>query len=58
MTEIVIAVLHDPAVLASRLDHLAAFPKVVRDRLFDVDILSGLAGPNRDQRVSVVSARE
>ena len=46
--------LHDALVLAGRLDHLAAFPRIVAERLFHVHVLAGLAGPNRGQRVPMV----
>ena len=46
--------LDDAVVFARRLDHLAAFPDVVRDRLLDVDVLARLAGPDDDQRMPVV----
>ena len=48
------AVLHDPLVLAGGLDHLAALEDVVRGGLFHVDVLAGLAGPDRFQGVPVV----
>jgi len=40
--------------VSSRLDHLAAFPQVVAQRLFAIDILARLAAPNRYQCVPVV----
>ena len=46
--------LHDPAVLPRGLDHLAALPDAVAGRLLDVDVLAGLAGPDRAQGVPVV----
>src|SRR5262245_21033201 len=46
--------LHHALVLAGRLDHLAAFDEVVRDRFLDVHVLAGLAGPDGRQRVPVV----
>ena len=48
------AVLDDALVLVRGLDALAAFPDLVADRLFDVDVLAGLAGPDGDERVPVV----
>src|SRR5262249_40627158 len=38
--------LDDALVLARRLDHAPALDDVVRDRLLDVDVLAGLAGPD------------
>ncbi len=46
--------LHDPVVFSCRGDHLAAFPYIVRDRLFDVNVLAGLARPDRYQRMPVI----
>ena len=46
--------LDDAVVLAGRLDHLAAFDQVVRDRLLDVNVLAGLAGPDGTEGVPVV----
>jgi hypothetical protein len=48
------AVLNDSIVLACRLDQLLAFPEAVGTGLFEVDILAGLAGPDRPQGVPVV----
>ena len=45
------AVLHDPVVLPRRRDDLLRLEHVVRDRLFDEDILAGLDRPDRLQRV-------
>ena len=42
------------AELAGRRHHLLPFPQVVRERLLDVDVLAGLAGPDRRQGVPVV----
>src|SRR5262249_36468943 len=50
--------LDDALVLARRLDHAPALDDVVRDRLLDVDVLAGLAGPDRRQRVPVVRRRD
>ncbi len=41
-------------VFAGRRHDLAGFEDVMRARLFDVDILAGLAGPDRSERVPVV----
>ncbi len=49
-----VAELHDPLVLSGGLDHLAALPEIVAQRLLDVDVLAGLAGPDRHQRVPVI----
>ena len=46
--------LDDPVVLPRGLDHPPAFAHVVADRLLDVHVLAGLAGPDRRQRVPVV----
>ena len=46
--------LADPVVLAGRLDDAPAFADVVADRLFDVDVLAGLHGPDGGQGVPVV----
>src|SRR5262249_30352394 len=48
------AVLHDAVVLAGRLDGDPALVDVVTARLFDVDILAGLAGPDGHQRMPVI----
>ena len=48
------AALHDAVVLAGGLDHLPAFPDVVRHGLLDVDVLAGLGRGDRDQRVHVI----
>ena len=37
-----------------RIDHLPAFPNVVRGRLLHIDVLAGLAGPDGTQRVPVL----
>ena len=50
--------LDDPAVLPSRLDHLAAFPDAVAGGLLDVNVLAGLAGPDRAQGMPVVGGRD
>src|SRR5207247_9684344 len=49
------AVLHDAAVFLGRFDALAALENIVADRLLDIDVLAGLTGPNRDQRVPVIA---
>jgi hypothetical protein len=41
-------------VLAGHFDHAPALDKVVRSRLFDVNVLAGLAGPDGGQRVPVI----
>ena len=46
--------LDDAVVLPGGLDHPPAFAHVVADRLLDVDVLAGLACPDRRQRVPVV----
>ena len=46
--------LDDPVVLPRGLDDPPAFADVVADRLLDVDVLAGLAGPDRRQGVPVV----
>ncbi len=50
------AVLDDDAVFFRGLDALAAFEDRVAARLFHVDVLAGLAAPDRQQRVPVVGA--
>ena len=52
------AVLDDAVVFARGLDGHAAFEGVVRERLFDVDVLAGLAGPNRTERVPEIRRGE
>ncbi len=47
-------VLDDPVVLPGGLDGDAPLVHVVAARLLDVDVLAGLAGPDRHQRVPVV----
>jgi hypothetical protein len=49
--------LHDAVVLAGGLDHLAAFPDIVGNGLFDVYVLARLAGPDRHERMPVVGGR-
>ena len=46
--------LHDAVVLPRRFHHLAAFPHIVRDRLFHIHILARLAAPDRNQRMPVI----
>ena len=46
--------LDDAVVLARRLHHRAAFGDGHRRRLLDVDVLAGLAGEHRHQRVPVI----
>ena len=48
------AVLNDAAVTARGADGLLAFESIVRERLFDIDVLARLAGPYRAQRVPVI----
>ena len=50
--------LHDLAVGARRVDHLAPFPDGVRRRLLDVDVLAGLQRPDRGERVPVIRNRD
>ena len=46
--------LDDALVLSRGLDHAPAFADVVADGLLDIDVLAGLARPDRRQRVPVV----
>ena len=46
--------LHDAVVSSCGVDHPAPFDDVVADRFLDVDVFSGLAGPNHHQRVPVI----
>ena len=46
--------LDQPVVLRRGVDHLPAFPDEVGQRLLDVDVLAGLAGPDRRQGVPVL----
>ena len=46
--------LHDPLVLAGRIDHRAAFGDHQRQRLLAIDVLAALAGGDRRQCVPVV----
>src|SRR5207248_2524945 len=48
------AVLHDAVILLGGAHHLPAFPPEMRARLFDVDVLARLAGPDRHQRMPVI----
>ena len=48
------AALHEAVVLAGGLDHLPAFPDVVRDGLLDVDVLAGLSGGDGDPGMRVI----
>src|SRR5207253_10587248 len=52
------AVLDDAVVLAGRLERDRAFMDVVAGRLLDVDVLAGLAGPDRHEGVPVVGRRD
>ncbi len=49
--------LDDALVLAGGLDHLAAFPDVVGERLLHVDVLARLAGQDGPEGVPVVGRR-
>jgi hypothetical protein len=51
-------VLHDAVVLVRGFNELAAFVDIVRSGLFNVDVLTGLAGPYGGQRVPVVGRRD
>ena len=46
--------LNSDVVLARRLDHLPAFPDIVGDRLFNVNMFAGLARPDGCQCMPVV----
>jgi len=46
--------LYDAPVLGRGLDHLPALPHAVRMRLFDIDVLAGLARLDRQRRMPVV----
>ena len=48
------AVLYDAVIFIGRLDHLFAFMDIMRSRFLHIHILSGLAGPDRLQRMPVV----
>ena len=48
------AVLHNPVVLLDGAQQLPAFPPVVGERLFDVDVFARLAAPDGLQRMPVV----
>lgn len=48
--------LDDPPVFPRRRQHLSSLEEVVADRLFDVDMLSRLAGPDGGQGVPVITA--
>jgi hypothetical protein len=48
------AVLHDASVFAGGFDQDATFFDVVAEGFFDINILAGLAGPDRHQRMPVV----
>src|SRR5438128_10810231 len=39
---------------ARRFDQLPAFPNIVANRLFDIDVLAGLNGPNRAEGMPMV----
>src|SRR5437016_10981632 len=41
-------------ILPGRGNHLLPFPKVVRKRLLDINVLAGLTSPNGSQRVPVI----
>jgi hypothetical protein len=49
--------LYDTVVLAGGLDHLTAFPDIMRDGLFDIDVLACLTSPYRYKRMPVVGRR-
>ncbi len=48
------AALGDAVVLPDRVDHLSAFPDVMRERLLDVNLFARLASPDGAQPVPVV----
>src|SRR5439155_17262796 len=48
------ASLHDAVIFPGRLDDLASFPNIVRDRFFQINIFSRLNGPNSAEGVPVV----
>ena len=48
----------DALVLARGLHELRAFPDIVGDGLFDIDILAGLHRPDRGQSVPVIGGRD
>ena len=52
------SVLNDPVVFASGLDGDSALVHVVAARFLDVNVLAGLAGPDRDQRMPVIGSRD
>ena len=49
--------LHQAVVLPRGVDHLPAFPDVMRERLLHVDVPARLAGPDRRQGVPVLHRR-
>src|SRR5262245_9948930 len=55
-TAVLRADLHHAVVFARRFDHSAAFPDIVRWRLLDIDVLTGLAGTDRSRRVPVIGS--
>lgn len=50
------ALLNDAVVAIGRLDQLLAFPQIVRARLFDVDVFTGLTSPDGHQGVPVIGS--
>src|SRR5213083_1535403 len=42
------------AVLPGRRHHLLSFPKIVGKRFLDINVLAGLTGPNRRQRMPMI----
>ena len=50
--------LHDASIFARSVDHLAAFPNIVRHRFLHVDILACLYRPDRRERMPVVRRRD
>ena len=52
------AVLNHDAVLLLRFDRDAPFGHIVAHRFFDIDVLAGLSGPDRHQRMPVVRRRD
>src|SRR6266850_7651267 len=46
--------LDNPAILTGRLHHFPPLPDTVRARLFDIDILACLAGPDGPKRMPVI----
>jgi len=49
--------LYNSLILSGGLDHLSAFPDIMRDRFLDINILARLTGPDSYKRMPVIGRR-